>query len=206
MTTSTPTATITNVAHTQSPQPAQYTIRPASYEDIVGIIETHRSAVAWVQNNTDSTTAEQLEGWRLYETPETIGKYLDNPSCTTLVLTDQCAPTQPLSYLVMGKNDVMKLYTRAEHAVGKGFGRQLIQAAEQCVRHDGYDHMTVTSSPSAEGFYAKMGFVTQRRDQVTFPNGKPIDTPIMKKDLPCSGELWEVLARHKRTAAMARGR
>lgn len=59
-----------------------------------------------------------------------------------------------------------------EGAQGQGYGRLLIEAAEQWAQDEGYTTVVITSLDTAIGFYQKLGYVPEG-DAVVQPDGVP---------------------------------
>mgnify|MGYP005814707709 CR=1 FL=1 len=63
---------------------------------------------------------------------------------------------------------------------GKGFGRKLVEVAEECAKKNGFKEMWLWSSLVSYGFYVHMGY--EFIEDVRNDNGIVIDK-AMKKDL-----------------------
>lgn len=133
----------------------------------------------------DDYSEAQQEAWMMAaEDEEAFGKRLAGE--LTLIATLQNSPVGFAS--LRGKDHIDMLYVHPSVA-GQGVATMLVDALEKLAGGRGATSLTVDASDTAQGFFAKRGYVAQQRNSVTV-NDEWLANTTMKKTLgasPASG-------------------
>lgn len=133
----------------------------------------------------DDYSEAQQEAWMMAaEDEEAFGKKL--AGALTLIATLQNSPVGFAS--LRGKDHIDMLYVHPSVA-GQGVATMLVDALEKLAGSRGATSLTVDASDTAQGFFAKRGYVAQQRNSVTI-NDEWLANTTMKKTLgasPASG-------------------
>ncbi|MCG3181751.1 MAG: hypothetical protein BIFFINMI_04151 [Phycisphaerae bacterium] len=80
------------------------------------------------------------------------------------------------------RNEIGHLFVHPDHD-RRGIGRSLVAFAMACFRQAGHREMIVMSSLNAVDFYARFGFVSERRGSFPLGNGCPLEYVFMRAPL-----------------------
>ena len=120
----------------------------------------------------------QQQAWAgVADDEEAFGKRL--ASQLTLIATLQNSPVGFAS--LKGADQIDMLYIHPS-AVGQGVAAMLCEALEKLAGARGAKKLTVDASDTAEGFFAKRGYVGMQRNTVTI-NGEWLANTTMQKSL-----------------------
>ncbi|MBR0712516.1 GNAT family N-acetyltransferase [Bradyrhizobium liaoningense] len=162
------------------PKPAMRPFLPADVPVLAAIF-----AAAIEELTGDDYSEAQQEAWMMAaEDEEAFGKKL--AGALTLIATLQNSPVGFAS--LRGKDHIDMLYVHPSVA-GQGVATMLVDALEKLAGSRGATSLTVDASDTAQGFFAKRGYVAQQRNSVTI-NDEWLANTTMKKTLgasPASG-------------------
>jgi putative acetyltransferase len=143
--------------------------------------------VASIQELTGEDYNEaQQEAWMAAAEDEEFGKRL--ASDLTLIATLDGSPVGFAS--LRGKDHIRMLYVHPAVA-GQGIATMLVDALEKLAGGRGAEKLTVDASDTAEGFFAKRGYIAMQRNSITV-NDEWLANTTMQKTFgtgPASGAL-----------------
>jgi putative acetyltransferase len=155
------------------PEPA---LRPLLAADVAVLAAIFVAAVEELTG--DDYSESQQEAWAgAADDEEEFGKRLS--SQLTLVATLQNSPVGFAS--LKGADHIDMLYVHPA-AAGQGIGSMLCDALERLAGGRGAKKLTVEASDNAEQFFAKRGYLANRRNTVTV-NGEWLANTTMQKAL-----------------------
>jgi putative acetyltransferase len=158
-------------------------MRPFLPSDVPVLAAIFASAVEELTG--DDYSEAQQEAWMMAaDDEEAFGKRLAGE--LTLIATLQNSPVGFAS--LRGKDHIDMLYVHPSVA-GQGVATMLVDALEKLAGGRGATSLTVDASDNAQGFFAKRGYVAERRNSVTI-NDEWLANTTMKKTLgpsPASG-------------------
>ena len=162
------------------PRPA---LRPLLPADVPVLAAIFASAVEELTG--DDYSEAQQEAWMAsVEDEAALGRKLAGG--LTLIATLQNSPVGFAS--LRGQDHIDMLYVHPSVA-GQGVASMLVDALEKLAGSRGAASLTVDASDTAQRFFAKRGYVAQRRNSVTI-NDEWLANTTMKKTLgtvPASG-------------------
>jgi putative acetyltransferase len=133
----------------------------------------------------DDYSEAQQEAWMASaEDEDAFGRRLAGE--LTLIATLENSPVGFAS--LRGQDHIDMLYVHPSVA-GQGVASLLVDALEKLAGGRGAKNLTVDASDTAQGFFARRGYVAQRRNSVTI-NGEWLANTTMQKTLgasPASG-------------------
>ncbi len=126
----------------------------------------------------DDYSEAQQEAWiAAADDEDAFGRRLAGE--LTLIATIENSPVGFAS--LRGKDCIDMLYVHPSVA-GQGIATMLIDALEKLAGSRGAKSLTVEASDNAQGFFAKRGYVAERRNSVTI-NGEWLTNTTMQKAL-----------------------
>ncbi len=162
------------------PKPA---LRPFLASDVPMLAAIFAAAIEELTG--DDYSEAQQEAWMASADDEAeFGRSL--ASDLTLIATLQGSPVGFAS--LRGNDHIQMLYVHPSVA-GQGIASMLIDALEKLAGSRGAENLTVDASDTAQGFFAKRGYVAQQRNSITV-NDEWLANTTMKKTLgaaPASG-------------------
>ena len=129
----------------------------------------------------DYSEAEQ-EAWAAVADDEEFGRRL--AADLTLIATVQNSPVGFAS--LRGKDHIRMLYVHPSVA-GQGVASMLVDALEKLAGSRGAKSLSVDASDTAQGFFAKRGYIAKQRNSVTV-NGEWLANTTMQKMLSSGGQ------------------
>ncbi len=125
----------------------------------------------------DDYSEAQQEAWMAAAEDEEFGKRL--AADLTLIATLEGSPVGFAS--LRGNDHIRMLYVHPAVA-GQGIATMLVDALEKLAGGRGAQSLSVDASDTAQGFFAKRGYVAQQRNSVTI-NDEWLANTTMKKTL-----------------------
>ncbi|MBK3664051.1 GNAT family N-acetyltransferase [Bradyrhizobium diazoefficiens] len=125
----------------------------------------------------DDYSEAQQEAWMAAAESEEFGKRL--ASDLTLIATLEGSPVGFAS--LRGKDHIRMLYVHPA-VVGQGLATALVDALEKLAGSRGAEKLTVDASDTAQGFFAKRGYIAMQRNSVTI-NDEWLANTTMQKTL-----------------------
>lgn len=125
----------------------------------------------------DDYSEAQQEAWMAAAESEEFGKRL--ASDLTLIATLEGSPVGFAS--LRGKDHIRMLYVHPA-VVGQGLATALVDALEKLAGSRGAEKLTVNASDTAQGFFAKRGYIAMQRNSVTI-NDEWLANTTMQKTL-----------------------
>lgn len=125
----------------------------------------------------DDYNEAQQEAWMAAAESEEFGKRL--ASDLTLIATLEGSPVGFAS--LRGKDHIRMLYVHPA-VVGQGLATALVDALEKLAGSRGAEKLTVDASDTAQGFFAKRGYIAMQRNSVTI-NDEWLANTTMQKTL-----------------------
>ncbi len=120
----------------------------------------------------------QQEAWAAVADDEiAFGKKLAGQ--LTLVATIQ---NSPVGFAALKGNDHIDMLYVHPSVAGQGVATMLVDALEKLASGRGAKSLTVDASDNAQGFFARRGYVSQRRNSLTI-NGEWLTNTTMQKAL-----------------------
>ena len=140
-------------------------------------------AAAIEQLTGDDYSEAQQQAWAgAADAEDEFGKRLAGE--LTLIATLQ---NSPVGFAALkGKDHIDMLYVHPG-AVGQGVASLLCEALEKLAAGRGAKTLTVDASDTAEGFFARRGYVGKQRNTVTV-NGEWLANTTMEKSLAAPGD------------------
>jgi putative acetyltransferase len=132
----------------------------------------------------DDYSEAQQQAWMAAADDEEFGRRL--AADLTLIATMQGSPVGFAS--LRGNDHIRMLYVHPSVA-GQGVASMLVDALEKLAGSRGAKSLTVDASDTAQGFFARRGYVARQRNSVTI-NDEWLANTTMKKTLgtsPASG-------------------
>src|SRR3954447_13108831 len=154
------------------PKPA---LRPFLAADVPILAAIFIAAIE--ELTVDDYSEAQRKAWASEADEERFGERL--ASELTLVATLQNSPVGFAS--LKGADHIRMLYVHPS-AAGQGVASMLCDALEKLAAGRGAKSLTVDASDTAEGFFAKRGYVAKQRNTVTM-NGEWLANTTMQKSL-----------------------
>lgn len=125
----------------------------------------------------DDYNEAQQEAWMAAAENEEFGRRL--AADLTLIATLEGSPVGFAS--LRGKDHIRMLYVHPA-VVGQGLATALVDALEKLAGSRGAEKLTVDASDTAQGFFAKRGYVAMQRNSVTI-NDEWLANTTMQKTL-----------------------
>lgn len=125
----------------------------------------------------DDYSEQQQQAWMEAAESEEFGKRL--ASDLTLIATLEGSPVGFAS--LHGADHIRMLYVHPAVA-GQGIATMLVDALEKLAGGRGATGLTVDASDTAQGFFARRGYIAQQRNSVTI-NDEWLANTTMKKTL-----------------------
>lgn len=125
----------------------------------------------------DDYNEAQQEAWMAAAESEEFGKRL--AADLTLIATLEGSPVGFAS--LRGKDHIRMLYVHPA-VVGQGLATALVDALEKLAGGRGAEKLTVDASDTAQGFFAKRGYIAMQRNSVTI-NDEWLANTTMQKTL-----------------------
>jgi putative acetyltransferase len=125
----------------------------------------------------DDYSEAQQQAWMEKAEDEQFGKHL--ASDLTLIATIEGSPVGFAS--LRGTDHIQMLYVHPAVA-GQGVATMLVDALEKLAGGRGAASLSVDASDTAQGFFAKRGYIAQQRNSVTI-NDEWLANTTMKKTL-----------------------
>ena len=158
------------------PKPA---LRPYLAADVPLLAAIFASAIEGLTG--DDYNEAQREAWMAAaEDEDAFGRKL--ASELTLIATLGSSPVGFAS--LRGKDHIDMLYVHP-NAAGQGVASVLVDALEKLAESRGTKSLTVDASDTAQGFFAKRGYVSMQRNSVAI-NGEWLANTTMQKTLGSS--------------------
>ena len=160
------------------PKPA---LRPLLAEDIPVLAAIFAASIEELTGE-DYSEAQQQAWAGAADDEDEFGKRLAGE--LTLIATLQ---NSPVGFAALkGKDHIDMLYVHPG-AVGQGVASLLCEALEKLAAGRGAKTLTVDASDTAEGFFARRGYVGKQRNTVTV-NGEWLANTTMEKSLAAPGD------------------
>jgi putative acetyltransferase len=163
------------------PKPALRPFLPADVPILAAIF-----AASIEELTGDDYSEAQQQAWMEAAESEEFGKHL--ASDLTLIATLEGSPVGFAS--LRGKDHIRMLYVHPAVA-GQGLATMLVDALERLASARGAEKLTVDASDTAQGFFAKRGYVAMQRNSITI-NDEWLANTTMQKTFgtgPASGAL-----------------
>lgn len=125
----------------------------------------------------DDYNEAQQEAWMAAAENEEFGRRL--AADLTLIATLEGSPVGFAS--LRGKDHIRMLYVHPA-VVGQGLATALVDALEKLAGSRGAEKLTVDASDTAQGFFAKRGYIAMQRNSVTI-NDEWLANTTMQKTL-----------------------
>lgn len=125
----------------------------------------------------DDYNEAQQEAWMAAAESEEFGRRL--AADLTLIATLEGSPVGFAS--LRGKDHIRMLYVHPA-VVGQGLATALVDALEKLAGSRGAEKLTVDASDTAQGFFAKRGYIAMQRNSVTI-NDEWLANTTMQKTL-----------------------
>lgn len=153
-------------------------IRKTKIEDAKEISELVINTIKDV--NSKDINEQQFKGWLKSNTLEKMKEKLAQKSRNRFVIIDN---DEIVGYLAMFLEDssLASLYIKHD-VISKGYGKKLLQFAEEFAENNNIDELKVDSSRFAFNFYKSQGYITIK-ESIVDVNGAKIPVIEMKKKL-----------------------
>jgi putative acetyltransferase len=154
------------------PKPALRPFLPADTPMLAAIFE------ASIQELTgDDYSEAQQQAWAAVAEDEEFGRRL--AADLTLIATVQ---NSPVGFASLRGNDHIRMLYVHPSVAGQGVASMLLDALERLAGSRGAKSLIVDASDTAQGFFAKRGYVAKQRNSVTV-NGEWLANTTMQKQL-----------------------
>lgn len=126
-----------------------------------------------------SYDAAVIEAWTPAAMPESFRSVI---AANPFFVVD-CPGNRPVAtgFLDISAGSVEAVFTLPEH-LGKGFGSLIIEGIKDEARRQGFEELTLSSTPNAQSFYEKHGFTLVRES--LYPSGLT-ETDLRCMDMIC---------------------
>ncbi|MFO7710441.1 MAG: GNAT family N-acetyltransferase [Candidatus Woesearchaeota archaeon] len=153
-------------------------IREPKIEDAKKISDLLCNTIKHV--NSKDINKEQLESWLKRNSLEEIQRKITQEARSTFVLIDN---NQIVGYLAMflESKSLSSMYIKHD-VISKGYGKKLLEFAEEFAKKNGVDELNLESSTFAFDFYKSKGYIPIK-ESFHDVNGTKIPVIVMRKKL-----------------------
>jgi N-acetylglutamate synthase-like GNAT family acetyltransferase len=149
-------------------------------EDAGDFLETHRASILGIA--AADYPAEVVERWALPVTKTRIQEFLDNPDEEVRVVAELDGVIVGMGAVVVRENQLRACYVRPEGA-RQGVGTRIVRELERIARQHGIERFFLVSTTTAERFYNRLGYRSDKRIQHISSTGVVMDAIEMSKEL-----------------------
>lgn len=150
-------------------------------EEARRFLQIHRESVRGIAAKDYPTAV--IDAWApLPITEDMVERFLSNRDQEIRWIAEIDGQPVGIGALVLSNAELRACYV-VPHAARRGVGRALVAEIERTAREHGLTYLRVTSSVTAEPFYAALGYVVEERGELVLGSGIPMAAITMGKAL-----------------------